>query len=323
MTDLSAHVPRTVPTRFEVIDDRFAGVGGDAWMEVLFSAGRWLEGPLYVPAGRYVLFSDIPNDRVLRWDETTGAVGVFGHPAGYVNGRTLDRAGRVVSCQHGHRRVVRTEHDGSDTVLASHHDGRRLNSPNDVVERGDGTIWFTDPSYGIDSDYEGHLAPSEVGGCHVYRIDPSGDVHVVADDFERPNGLAFSCDERQLYVADTRRRHIRRFDVDDEGCLSGGDVFAECDAGSFDGLRLDSRGRVWAAAHDGLHCFDPDGTLLGKLHVPEVVSNLAFGGPRRNHLFITATTTLYALKVNFSGATYTAARGPRHTKSPTPNHAPE
>ena len=181
----------------------------------------------------------------------------------------------------------------------------------------DGTIWFTDPSYGIDSDYEGHLAPSEVGGCHVYRIDPSGDVHVVADDFERPNGLAFSCDERQLYVADTRRRHIRRFDVDDEGCLSGGDVFAECDAGSFDGLRLDSRGRVWAAAHDGLHCFDPDGTLLGKLHVPEVVSNLAFGGPQRNHLFITATTTLYTLKVNFSGATYTAARSKTHEVADT------
>ena len=306
LIDLSAHVPRTVPTRFELIDDRFAGVDGDARMEVLFSAGRWLEGPVYVPAGRYVLFSDIPNDRVLRWDETTGAVGVFSQPAGYANGRTLDRGGRVVSCQHGHRRVARTEHDGRDTVLASHHEGRRLNSPNDVVERADGTIWFTDPSYGIDSDYEGHLAQSEVGGCHVYRIDPSGDVHIVADDFERPNGLAFSCDEQQLYVADTRRRHIRRFDVDDDGSLSGGDVFADCVAGTFDGLRLDSRGRVWAAAHDGLHCFDPDGTLLGKLHVPEVVSNLAFGGPERNHLFITATTTLYTLKLNCSGATYPA-----------------
>ena len=171
VTDLSGHVPRTVPARFEVIDDRFAGVGGDAHMEVLFSAGRWLEGPVYVPAGRYVLFSDIPNDRVLRWDETTGAVGVFHQPAGYANGRTLDRTGRVVSCRHGHRQVVRTEHDGRDTVLASHHQGRRLNSPNDVVERADGTIWFTDPSYGIDSDYEGHLADSEIGGCHVYRID--------------------------------------------------------------------------------------------------------------------------------------------------------
>ncbi len=304
VTDLSGHAPRTVPARFEVIDDRFAGVGGDAHMEVLFSAGRWLEGPVYVPAGRYVLFSDIPNDRVLRWDETTGAVGVFQQPAGYANGRTLDRTGRVVSCRHGHRQVVRTEHDGSDTVLASHHQGRRLNSPNDVVERADGTIWFTDPSYGIDSDYEGHRADSEVGGCHVYRIEPSGDVDIVADDFERPNGLAFSSDERQLYIADTRRRHVRRFDVADDGSLSGGDVFADCDAGSFDGLRLDSHGRVWVAAHDGLHCFDPDGTLLGKLHVPEVVSNLTFGGAQRNHLFITATTALYTLRVNCSGATY-------------------
>jgi gluconolactonase len=305
-TDVSVHVPHTVPARFEPIDDRFAGVGGDARLEVLFSAGRWLEGPVYVPAGRYVLFSDIPNDRVLRWDETTGAVGVFDHPAGYANGRTVDRAGRVVSCQHGHRRVVRTEHDGSETVLASHHEGRRLNSPNDVVERADGTIWFTDPSYGIDSDYEGHRAPSEIGGCHVYRIDPSGRVQIVGDDFERPNGLAFSSDERVLYIADTRRKHIRRFDVDDDGALTGGGVFATCDAGTFDGLRLDDRGRVWAAAHDGLHCFDPDGTLLGKLHVPEVVSNLAFGGPQRNHLFITATTSLYTLRVKCSGATYPA-----------------
>ena len=305
--DLSAHVPRTVPARFELLDDRFERLDGDACLEVLFSAGRWLEGPVYVPAGRYVLFSDIPNDRVLRWDETTGAVGVFDHPAGYANGRTLDRAGRVVSCHHGHRHVARTEHDGSITVLASHHEGRRLNSPNDVVERADGTIWFTDPSYGIDSDYEGHLAQSEIGACHVYRVDRSGEMDVVADDFERPNGLAFSIDEQQLYVSDSRRRHIRRFAVDDGGALSGGDVFADCDAGTFDGLRLDSCGRVWAAAHDGLHCFDPDGTLLGKLHVPEVASNLAFGGPQRNHLFITATTTLYSLRLKVTGATYPPA----------------
>ncbi len=231
--DLSAHAPRTVPARFELLDDRFAGVDGDARMVMLFCAGRWLEGPVYVPAGRYVLFSDIPNDRVLRWDETTGAVGAFRQPAGYTNGRTLDRAGRVASCQHGHRQSPAPSTMAA-TPLASHHQGRRLNSPNDVVERADGTVWFTDPSYGIDSDYEGHLAQSEVGGCHVYRIDPSGDVQIVADDFDRPNGLAFSCDEQQLYVADTRRRHIRRFDLDDDGSLSGGDVFADCDAGSFD-----------------------------------------------------------------------------------------
>jgi gluconolactonase len=304
--DLSTAVPRTVPARFQVLDPRFEAVGGDASLEVLFAAGRWLEGPVYVPAGRYVLFSDIPNDRALRWDETTGAVGVFRHPAGFANGRTLDRAGRVITCEHGNRRVVRTEHDGSDTVLASHVGGKRLNSPNDVVERADGSIWFTDPAYGIDTDYEGHRASSEIGGCHVYRIDPAtGDVRIVADDFDRPNGLAFTIDQQQLYIGDSRRHHIRRFDVDDDGTLSGGDVFAVCDAGSFDGIRLDDAGRIWTAAHDGLHCFDPDGTLLGKLLVPETSANLAFGGMQRNHLFITATTTLYGLRVKFAGAAYT------------------
>jgi gluconolactonase len=304
-SDLSQLVPRTVPTRFERFDDRFADVAGDRGLEILFSAGRWLEGPVYVPAGRYVLFSDIPNDRVLRWDETTGAVGVFRHPAQYPNGRTLDRAGRVITCEQGTRRLVRTEHDGSDTVIASHHEGRRLNSPNDVVERADGSIWFSDPAYGIDTDYEGHRATSEIGACHLYRVDPStGDVSIAADDFERPNGLAFSLDERQLYVGDSRRRHIRRFDVADDGTLSGGATFAECNAGSFDGLRLDDQGRVWAAAHDGVHCIHPDGTLLGKLLVPEVVANLCFGGSQRNHLFMTATTSVYAIRLKLNGATY-------------------
>jgi gluconolactonase len=230
---------------------------------------------------------------------------VFRQPAGFANGHTVDRAGRLVSCEHGNRRVTRTEHDGSVTVLADRFGGQRLNSPNDVVERADGSIWFTDPSYGIDTDYEGHQAESEIGACHVYRIDPgSGDVRIAADDFERPNGLAFSLDESRLYIVDTRRKHIRLFDAAPDGTLSGGEVFAECDAGSFDGLRLDSTGRVWAAAHDGVHCFDPDGTLLGKLRVPEIVANLVFGGAQRNHLFITATTSVYALRVNVTGAPY-------------------
>jgi len=199
--------------------------------------------------------------------------------------------------------VTRTEHDGSITVLADRFEGKRFNSPNDVVEHSDGSIWFTDPSYGIDSSYEGREAPSEIGGCHVYRLDPSaGSVRVVADDFSRPNGLAFSLDERVLYVTDSRRDHIRQFTVDSSGGLSGGDVFAACDAGTFDGLRLDSAGRIWAAAHDGLHCFDPDGTLIGKLYLPEVVSNLTFGGAQRNHLYITATSSLYSLRVNVTGA---------------------
>ncbi|MFD6069158.1 MULTISPECIES: SMP-30/gluconolactonase/LRE family protein [Amycolatopsis] len=292
-----------VKAQFEVLDERFARVNGDEWMRRLHTGCRWTEGPAYFPAGRYLVFSDIPNDRVLRWDETTGAVGVFREPAGFHNGHTVDRQGRLVSCEQGGRRVTRTEHDGTTTVLAETYQGKRFNSPNDVVESSDGAIWFTDPSYGIDSDYEGHQAESEIGACHVYRVDPvDGSVRIVADDFSRPNGLAFSVDESLLYIADTRQKpsHIRVFSVD-KGRLSGGGIFATCDAGGFDGVRVDAAGRVWAAAHDGLHCFAPDGTRIGKLRVPEVCSNLTFGGPRRNDLFITASSSVYTLRVNFSG----------------------
>jgi len=294
-----------IKTRFETIDPSFAGTDGDGWIERLFTDGRWTEGPAYFPAGRYLVFSDIPNNRLLRWDETTGAVGVMQQPASYANGHTVDRLGRLISCEQGKRRVTRTEHDGSVTVLADRVAGMRLNSPNDVVERTDGSLWFTDPSYGIDSDYEGEAAAAEVDGCHVYRIDAvTGELRVVADDFERPNGLAFSADENTLFIVDTRRKHIRRFKVTEHDTLTGGEVFATCDAGSFDGLRFDAAGRLWAAAHDGLHCFSPDGILLGKLHIPEVTSNLCFGGLRRNHLFVTATSSVYTLRVNFSGCRY-------------------
>jgi gluconolactonase len=294
-----------IKATYEVLDERFRRIGGDGWMQRLYTGCRWTEGPAYFPAGRYLVFSDIPNDRLLRFDETTGAVGVLRAPAGYTNGHTVDRQGRLVSCEHGNRRVTRTEHDGSITVLADRYEGKRFNSPNDVVERADGSIWFTDPSYGIDSDYEGHRAPSEIGGCHVYRIAPeTGQVRRVADDFERPNGLAFALDERRLYIADTRRKHIRLFDVAEDGTLSGGAVFATCDAGTFDGLRLDDAGRIWAAAHDGVHCFDPDGTLIGKLRVPEIVANLTFGGAKRNDMYITASSSLYSLRLNVRGARY-------------------
>jgi gluconolactonase len=194
-----------IKARFEVLDERFAGISGDQSMERLFDDARWTEGPAYFAAGRYLVFSDIPNDRVLRWDETTGAVGVLRQPAGYANGHTVDRLGRLISCEHGARRVTRTEPDGSVTVLADRYQGNSFNSPNDVVEHSDGSVWFTDPSYGIDSDYEGHRAPRELDGCHVYRIDLGGEVRRVADDFDRPNGLAFSSDERTLYIADSRR----------------------------------------------------------------------------------------------------------------------
>lgn len=308
-----------IRAEFEVLDERFRFFGGDHVLEQLHTGCRWTEGPAYFPAGRYLVFSDIPNDRLLRWDETTSVVGVFLQPAGYANGHSVDRRGRLLSCEHGHRRVTRTEPGGSVTVLADAYDGKRLNSPNDLVERADGSVWFTDPAYGIDSDYEGHRAESEIGACHVYRIDPvTGQVAIVADDFDRPNGLAFSADERQLYITDSERRHIRLFSVtkgdvttDDVTAgdrLEGGAVFATCDAGTFDGIRLDSAGRIWAAAGDGLHCFDPDGTLIGKLRVPETVANLEFGGPQRNQLFICATTSLYSIRVNVTGVAYPAGQ---------------
>ena len=289
---------------YEVLDDRFRPcTNGDVRIEQLHGGCRWAEGPVYVPAGRYLLWSDIPNDRILRWDETTGSVGVFRQPAGYANGGTLDGAGRLVTCEHGNRRVTRTEHDGSVTVIADRYQGKRFNSPNDVVVRSDGSIWFTDPSYGIDSDYEGHRADSEIGGCHVYRVDPgTGAVRVVADDFVRPNGLAFSLDERRLYISDSRVNHLRVFDVADDGALSGGEVFATCTVGVFDGFRLDQAGRIWVGAGDGVHCYDPDGILIGKLRVPETVANVVFGGQRRNHLFICATTSLYAILLSVTGA---------------------
>jgi gluconolactonase len=297
-----------IPTEFKMLDDRFRYLDGDFAVERLHTGNRKTEGPAWFPAGRYLIWSDIPNNRLMRWDETTGAVGVFRPDSGYANGNTVDRQGRLITCEQGNRRVTRTEHDGSITVLADAFEGRRLNSPNDVVVRADGTIWFSDPVYGIASDYEGHRAESEFGGdCYVFRLDPdTGDLRVVADDFCRPNGLAFSPDERRLFVADTRQEpsHIRVFDVTADGSLTGGEIYATCDFGRFDGMRVDSEGRVWAAAWDGVHCFAPDGTLIGKLLLPEPVANLTFGGPALNHLFITAGTSVYALRVTFNGARY-------------------
>ena len=294
-----------------VLDERFNALfNPNARLEKLYEGCRWAEGPAYFPAGRYLIWSDIPNDRMMRFDETSGQVSVFRHPAGYSNGNTVDRQGRLVSCEHGGRRVSRTEHDGTVVTVADRYQGKRLNSPNDAVVKSDGSIWFTDPAYGIDSDYEGHKAESEIGACHVYRVDPhSGEVRIVADDFVRPNGIAFSPDERRLYVADTGAthqkngpQHIRVFDVGEGGKLSGGKVFATCTAGLFDGLRLDTEGRVWTSAGDGVHCYEPDGTLIGKIAVPEVVANVCFGGPKRNRLYICGTTSLYSLMGPVTGA---------------------
>ncbi|WP_448322188.1 SMP-30/gluconolactonase/LRE family protein [Streptomyces sp. CO7] len=305
------------PALYEMFDDRFRTgrcMNGDADLEVLYTGCRWAEGPVHLPAWRQVIWSDIPNDRMLRWDEATGAVGVFRSPAGHTNGNTLDREGRLISCEQGNRRVTRTEHDGTLTVLADRWQGRRLNSPNDAAVRSDGSVYFSDPDFGITSDYEGHRADSEIGACNVYRVDPgSGEVRLVADCFGAPNGLVFSADERQLFVSDTRAGCIRVFDVRDDGSLSEGQVFAEAQGrenARFDNLRFDDEGRLWAAAmDDGVHCYDPDGTLIGRLVVPEAVSNIAWGGPKRNRLFITAETSLYSLVMAVTG---THPTGPGH-----------
>ena len=296
------------PLRLEVIDERFT-CRGDARLERLWTGGRWLEGPVYVPAGKHLLFNDIPNNRTLRWDELSGEVSTFDQPCGYRNGQTLDASGRVLACEQGRRRVVRTEHDGHHTVIADTVGGRRLNSPNDVVERSDGSIWFTDPPYGITSDYEGVRAPTELDG---YRVDPmTGVCSQVTGDFERPNGLAFSPDEQLLYIADTALGHVRAMPVTDTG-LAAGRVFATIADGSVDGLRLDHLGNVWVAAGPALHCFHPDGTLIGRLHLPETCSNLTFGGPKGNRLFICATTSLYSVLLNVNGATRPTAVGSTH-----------
>lgn len=290
------------PATFEVLDDRFRVYRGDASLEQLATGFRWAEGPVYVPAGRYLLWNDIPNDQMLRWDEMTGSVGIFRQPADYANGNTLDHQGRLLTCEQGSRQVSRTEHDGRVTSLVDRFEGKRFNSPNDLVVQSDGAVWFTDPAYGIDSNYEGVQAESELDGCHVYRFDPATARTIrVADDFLRPNGLAFSLDERQLYIADTKANHLRVFDVENGTILRRSRVLAECTAGVFDGIRLDDKGRVWAAAGDGLHCFDADGTLIGKLLIPEPVSNLVFGGLKRNRLFVTATSSVYSILLNFSG----------------------
>ena len=295
---------------YEIIDPRFGKlINGNAKVDQLFTGCKWAEGPAWFGGGRFLVWSDIPNDRQMRFDETDGSVSVFRSPANYSNGNTVDRQGRQVTCEHGGRRVTRTEHDGTITVIADRFEGKRFNSPNDVVVKSDGSIWFTDPAYGIDSDYEGHKAESEIGRCNVYRVDPgSGAVTAVITDMVRPNGLAFSVDEKQLYVADTGRthgaqnpKHIRVFDVHGDK-VSGGREFAECTAGLFDGFRLDVDGRLWTSAEDGVHCYDPDGTLIGKIRVPEVVANVCFGGVKRNRLYICATSSLYAVYVMTNGA---------------------
>jgi len=298
---------------FELIDPRFKALAfPNVHLEKLYTGCRWAEGPAWFGAGRYLVWSDIPNDRMLRWDETDGSVSVFRQPAMNTNGHTVDREGRLVSCEHRGRCISRTGFDGKREVLVDRFEGKRLNSPNDLVVKSDGSIWFTDPSYGIDSDYEGDASSSEIGARNVYRFDPAnGRLTVVASDFVQPNGLAFSADESLLYIVDTGfthkpdgPHHVRRFKVasNGESLAGGGEVFATCAAGLYDGFRIDDAGNLWLSAADGVHCHAPDGTLLGKIRVPETVSNVCFGGAKLNRLFICGTTSLYSVYLNARAA---------------------
>ncbi len=298
---------------FEVLDKRFGKlVMGNVHKETLYTGTRWAEGPAYFPAGKYLVWSDIPNDRLMRYDETDGSVSEYLKPSRNQNGHTVDREGRLISCEHRGRQVSRIEHDGSLTVLASHFEGKRLNSPNDVVVKSDGSIWFTDPSYGIDSEYEGDKSESELGGqCNVYRIDgATGEMTAVATDFEKPNGLAFSPDESLLYIADTGAshredgpRHIRTMTVSGDGkTLGGGEVFATCPVGMFDGFRVDIHGNIWTSTGEGVYCYTPEGDLIGKILTGEVVANVEFGGIKRNRLYMCCTTTLQAVYLNTRAA---------------------
>jgi gluconolactonase len=296
----------------------FPAFAGTMAVERVATGFRWAEGPVYFPAGRYVLFSDIPNNRIMRFSEDDGHVSVYRQPSMNSNGNTIDREGRLLTCEHSGRRVTRTELDGSITIIADKFNGKKLNSPNDAVVASDGSIWFTDPAYGIGGYYEGVKAEPEQEKHNVYRVDPkSGEVKVVVDDFVEPNGLAFSPDEKRLYVLDTgftdgpdNPSHIRMFDVDlGGGKLSNSRVFAEMPKPSItDGARCDREGRVWCSVgwgdpnEDGVRCYTATGELLGKIHIPETVANLCFGGQQRNRLYICGSTSLYAVYTSVQGA---------------------
>lgn len=298
-----------VGEKAESYDRRFTFlINGTAEIELLYDKCRWAEGPVWFNDSNQLIWSDIPNNRMMRW-VPGGGVSVYRENSNYSNGNTRDRQGRLVSCEHGGRRVTRTEADGSITVVADSYKGKRLNSPNDAVVKSDGSIWFTDPIYGIMSDYEGHKGEQEQDGCYVFRVDPkNGKLTVVADDFVRPNGLAFSPDESILYVADSAvshdpdaPSHIRKFRVGKDGKLTGGKVFATVE-GVPDGFRVDTDGNVWTSAGAGINVYAPSGDLLGRINFPQTVSNLTFGGPKRNRLFVPCTHHVYSMYVTATGA---------------------
>jgi gluconolactonase len=295
----------------QILDPAFARFRiGNAAVERLATGFRWAEGPVWFGDARCLLWSDIPNNRIMRWDEETGAVSVFRRPSNNANGNTRDRQGRLVTCEHDARRVTRTEYDGSITVLCDRWDGKRLNSPNDVVVKSDDAVWFTDPPFGILTSYEGHKSPVELP-TNVYRVDRSGTVSVVTGDVPRPNGLAFSPDESRLYVVASgdSPRTIRVFDVVKGGtALANGRVFVDCGPGVPDGFRCDMEGNLWCGwgggeGHDGVVVFTPEGKMVFRIHLPERCANLCFGGEKRNRLFMAASQSIYSCYVDAHGVT--------------------
>jgi gluconolactonase len=299
-----------------VMDPRFAKYQvHSAAVERLYTGTRWSEGPVWFGDGGYLLWSDIPNNRMLRWMEATGEVSVYRSPSNYSNGNYRDRQGRLLTCEHDSRRLTRTEYDGTITVLMDGFRGKKLNAPNDLAVHSDGAIWFTDPGYGIMSDYEGHKAPFELPAV-VYRLDPkTREATVVAGDMAKPNGICFSPDEKLLYVVDTGvprnssdPHPIRVYDVVDGARLKNGRLFVNMAPGSSDGIRCDVDGNLWSAAgwvgngYNGVHVFAPDGTMIGAIDLPETCANLCFGGVKKNRLFMAASQSLYALYVNTQGA---------------------
>ncbi len=298
--------------RIEKLDKRFPKQG-NAGIDRIATGFRWAEGPVYFRDGGYLVWSDIPNNRMMRWLEEDGHVSVFRPHSNYSNGNTRDREGRLLTCEHDARRVTRTELDGRITVVMDNFNGKKLNAPNDIVVASDGAIWFTDPGYGIDGEYEGHTDKFELG-TNVYRVDPkTGRATVAVDDFTRPNGLAFSPDEKLLYIVDSGATHggpahIRVFDVV-ANKLRKSRVFADDFSPGFtDGMRVDVKGNVWCSMgwadplEDGVRCYAPDGDMIGKVHLPETCANLCFGGKKRNRLFMCGSTSMYALYVDIQGA---------------------
>ncbi|HYW84619.1 MAG TPA: SMP-30/gluconolactonase/LRE family protein [Spirochaetia bacterium] len=288
----------------EVVSPKFRSLTlFNAAVETLYTGTRWGEGPVWFGDAQHLLWSDIPNNRMLRWTDGPG-VSVFRSPSNYSNGNTRDRQGRLVTCEHGTRRVTRTEHDGRITVVADSYAGKKLNSPNDVVVKSDDTIWFSDPPYGILNDYEGGRAESELDGSFVFCFDPrTAQLTIASGDLERPNGLAFSPDESLLYVSDTGEsaRHIKVFSVRENNRLTDGRVFAKVSPGVSDGFRLDEHGNIWTSARDGVHCISPQGELLGKILLPDIISNVVFGGLRKNRLFATGANSLFSIYLNCRG----------------------